>query len=289
MRTSIAYGLIIQSELQLLENITTDKQADVVVSFGDLANYNRTETNRGSCILGELPGAGNFLIRNGNEIIVDPVSSADESLLRSCILGSAMAVILRQRGLFVLHASCIATNDGAVAFMGNSGWGKSTLASAFHAKGYSILTDDVMAMEMTAENCMVAPSFPSVKILPDSAASIGYAFEGLPLVHSQTNKRIHQLDNGFMQTPYPLKRIYVLGKGSQNEILPLPYQKAFLELVHHSRAVKALTDSEFIRTHFQQCSQLLKNVSVCYLQREWSLNALTNLVELIEQDIAENI
>lgn len=289
MKTSIAYGLIIQSELQLLENITTDKEPDVVVSFGDLANYNSTETNRGSCILGKLPGAGQFLIKDGREIIVDPVSSADESLLRSCILGSAMAVILRQRGLFVLHASCIATDGGAVAFMGNSGWGKSTLASAFHAKGYNILTDDVMVMEMTAENCMVFPSFPSVKILPDSAASIGCAFESLPPVHSQTNKRIHHLDNGFMQTPYPLKRIYVLGKGEQNEILPLPHQKAFIELVNHSRAVKTLTDSEFIRTHFEQCSQLLRNVSVCYLKREWSLNALNNLVKLVEEDIAENI
>lgn len=280
-----AYNLGIQSELPLPELIATESVPDVFVRFGKLASLPQIKNNGGNQFLGEVAEVGMFLVQDGCEIVIDPAPGLDESILRTLILGPILSVLLRQRGLLVLHASSIATNDGAVAFLGGSGWGKSTLAEAFHAQGYSILTDDVMAVQTETDHPIVFPGFPQVKLWPEAAASIGHAPESLPLLHSQTEKLAHRLTRGFLQTPLPLKRIYLLGKGNHHEIVPLQSQEAFLELVRHSHAVSLLNAPDFVSSHLRQCTSVVKDVPIYRLKRQLSLAALPDLVKLVEVDL----
>ena len=58
-----------------------------------------------------------------------------------------MGILLHQRGRMVLHASAVNINDGAVAFMGHNGAGKSTTTFSFMASGYPLVADDILSLE----------------------------------------------------------------------------------------------------------------------------------------------
>lgn len=280
-----AYNLGIQSELSLPELSPSESLADVTIRFGNLSNIEQG-SNGGDYFLGSVEGLGTFLIRGGCEIVLDIEPEVEESVLRPVILGPLFAMLLRQRGLLVLHASSVAIDGVAVAFMTYSGGGKSTLAEALHNRGYGLLTDDVMAIDLNGSQPMVIPSFPQIKLLPDAAAAIGPAPETLPLLHSQTPKLAHQLSQGFIQTPLPLKRLYVLEMGTHLAIVPLDPQQTFVELLRNSRAVGLLNAPEYTSTHLSQCTRLAVQVPICSLMRRRSLAEMPDVMQLIENDIA---
>lgn len=64
------------------------------------------------------------------------------------------------RGLEVLHASAVAIDRGAVAFLGPSGAGKTSLALALCRRGAAFLADDVLALERVDEKLIGHPGTP---------------------------------------------------------------------------------------------------------------------------------
>ncbi|MBP5973247.1 serine kinase [Brasilonema sp. CT11] len=299
MFTYSAYNLCIHSQLPLPELMAaqegdkTGQSPDVVVHVRELSSSELSAVNGGNLFLGDSflgnLEVGKFLVQNGRQIVIEPVPGVEEAVIRSLILGPSLSVLLRQLGFLVLHASCVAIDGTTIAFLGHSGWGKSTLAEVFHTKGYSILTDDLMAIKMDTDQAIVFPGFPQVKLWSDAATSLGHTPENLPLLHSMTEKLVYRFSEGFCQRPLPLKRLYVLDKGTQHSIEPLHPANAFMELVRYSHAVNLLQTPDFTKTHFEQCQKLVKHVSVCRLRRQFSLDALPDLVKLIEEDIKEGV
>jgi hypothetical protein len=280
------FNLGIHSELPLPELRTSNTQADVTISLGNLKDLQDKRSNSNNYFLGSIEGIGMLLVKEGREIILDLNPEIDESVLRPFILGAIISILLRQRGLLVLHASSVAINGEAVAFIGESGWGKSTLAEAFHSQGYSILTDDVMAVSVDEYQPLVIPSFPQVRLWSDTATAVGHAPGSLPSLSIETPKLSHILSDGFVQTPLPLKRIYVLDFGADFKIIPVDIQTSFVELMRHSREVQALNTTEQMSNYLRLCTSLLKQVPVYRLQRKRSLSVLSNLVDLIASDIS---
>lgn len=298
MYTSFAYGLSICSEMPLLDCVQSSSEPDVTIRFGSLSDIS-TEPSQGSEVLARLPAGLKLWIRNGNEVVIDAPSQFDVAAIRAHILGSAMACILKQRGMLVLHASCVAQNNRAVAFLGGSGWGKSTLASLFHQHGYFLLTDDVMAIQVgegegeTQDTALTAaqpklplviPSFPEVKLLPDAAAAVGVISDDTPRLQSLSRKGVQQLARHAVH-PVPLTHLYVLRVGEEHAITPVPGPLAFTELIQHSRATRMMADASFMIQHFHQCSTVIKTVPISYLQRPRSLAQLPILIELIESHL----
>lgn len=296
-----AYNLCIHSEFPFPELIPcegipeTNKQLpDVVISLRQISDSEIETADGGNRLLAflELENSivGRFLVEFGHKIIVEPDPKIDQDLLRPCILGPIFAALLRQRGMLVLHASSIATKNGAIAFLGHSGWGKSTLANAFYNQGYGLLTDDVMAIKVDGDHPVTFPSYPQVKLLADTAASLGYDFESLTKIHDGVAKRNNRLVEGFTQTSLPVTRLYVLENiaATNNKIEPLSPQQALMELVRFSRATDLLNAPEYVSAHFRQCTNLVKSVPICRLKRKRSLAALPELVNLIEQESMVN-
>jgi len=77
---------------------------------------------------------GTFVIQDKREVLVYPLPNVGVGMLQLLLLGPVLAVLLKLRGHLVLHASGVMFDDGAVAFLGASGWGKSILAAALHAR-----------------------------------------------------------------------------------------------------------------------------------------------------------
>ncbi|MGG6296560.1 hypothetical protein ACQ4M4_19390 [Leptolyngbya sp. AN02str] len=287
MYTYTAYTLIIQSELELPELVPAEGAPDVVIRFGKLNVPGYKSSNGGDYFLGAVEGVATFLVQKGCEIVVEPEPQVEEAVLRPIIEGPLLSTLLRQRKKLVLHAGSFVAHGMSFGFMADSGWGKSTLINTFHTAGYTILTDDVMSLNLEAEQVTVVPGIPQVKLCFDAAEFMGYKPGQLPLLHSHAPKVGHRLASGFSAREFPLKRLYVLDYGDRHDIIPLSPQEAFVALVHHSRAMTLLTSEEFRVRHLHQCSALLQHVSVCRLIRKRSLEELPAVVKLIESDIAQ--
>lgn len=292
----IAYGLVINSELRLPELIASKEKVNVRIRLGRLDYVPDPNVSFKSFQITPQEvqlfwrNACTILVRNGREIIVDPVPGVEEEKLRAMILGRALAILLHQRGFLVLHASAIEVNGKVAAFIGNKGWGKSTTSAAFHANGYNLVTDDLLVLKINdSERPIVFPGFPQFKLWPDALAALGDDPTKLNRIYSQIEKRARRVTDGFSQTPMPLKSIYVLGTGATLEIEPLQNQEAFIEMVRHSFLAEFLAATEKASLHFHQCMKLASCVALYRLKRRNSLSDLPAIVQLVEEHLNDEV
>src|SRR5262249_28898285 len=148
-------------------------------------------TFRGDAEAGVLatPGVAFVQVRHGREVIVEAVGDASEDGIRAMLLGPALAGVMRQRGLRDLHASAVAFNGQAVAFMGDAGWGKSTLAAVFQRRGRPLVADDVLAVSFEQREPRVAPAVPEMRLTPEALDALGDDPARFPTVWEGTQKR----------------------------------------------------------------------------------------------------
>lgn len=71
-----------------------------------------------------------------------------EEGLAIVLVPNLLSHILVLQGHSVLHASAVEVSDGAIAFVGASGMGKSTVAALCCASGASLVSDDVLRVEV---------------------------------------------------------------------------------------------------------------------------------------------
>jgi hypothetical protein len=285
MYTSRAYGLVLKSDMELLATpIQTEQKADVTIQRGTVPRLPQDSFHAHNAIVGMMPDVGLFYMKDGREVMYEPVAGLLDNEIVPDIMGAAMSAILVQRGNLVLHASAVATNDSAIAFLGHSGYGKSTLAAAFREAGYGWVTDDVLAITPDQSQPYVTASFPNGKLLPDTAAALGYRANSLQPLHQNAVKLTYRADTSFVHDLAPLKKIYLLAWGDEDRIIPLPQSKGILAIHHYSRGLEALTNTTSQSIYFQKAAQLVRQVPMAILQRRPNLNGLSNLLEFIHQD-----
>ena len=292
-----AYGLGIHSAIPLPEMVPWEGSADVVVDIGTFDNFpahaflagDHTEKVWASaeeiCIA--VRDVGKCRVRQGRDVLVEPVPQADPRLIRLFILGHVVSALLHQRQRLVLHASAVGINGGAVIFLGNSQEGKSTLAAFLHQQGHVLLSDDLTAVGTEGGQPIVYPGFPQLKLWPDAIQSLGEDPEALPLLRSHYDKRARRAIRGFPERPLPLGGVFLLGEGPVQRIIPCPPQEAFLELIRHTLGATILRDTGESGTHFHHCADLLKSVPLCRLERPRDLNGLPETARLIERTVAK--
>ena len=285
MKLYQAYKLCIASELPLPKLVETEGKPDVIIRLGKIDDNFEVRHNGSNNCRGSLPGIGRFLIQDGREILVCPEPGVEADRLGMILIGPALCIILRQRGFLVLHASCIQINNLAVAFMGASGYGKSTLGAAFYNQGYKVLTDDVMPIKITKNAAIAFPSYPYFKLFPEALNSLGEDTKKLSSVTETSLKLSYTFASNVQENPLQLQRIYVLGKGDKHEIKIMTNQDAFVELIRHTRAMNLMNASESMTEHLHFCTQLIQKVSFCRFVRKPSLNDLPRLVKMVEDDL----
>jgi hypothetical protein len=286
----LAYGLSIRAAMPIPELMAGNAEGEVSIRFGDV-NYPTSEilergwgrfrpTSEEDHLFWQ--GVGSFLVRRGRDIVVDPCPGLDERLLRLFLLGPVLAVLLQQRGHLLLHASAVAVADGAVLFLGSEGWGKSTMAAALHARGHKLLTDDVAVLPTESTCPTLFPGFPQLKLWPEALISLGEEPEKLPRCNPHFEKRAREAAQEFSSDPLAIKRIYVLDEGNTvPEILPLRPQEALGELIRHTYGALGVGST----SHFTQCTNVVEKVPICSLKRQKSLSQLSNLAQLVEDDL----
>ena len=228
---------------------------------------------------------GTYLVRGGNEILVDAANPVDPRLLQLCTLALPFGVLLRQRGLAVLHGSAISVNGSAVAFLAGRRMGKSTLASAMCRRGYGLVTDDILAIDLTVSDRPVAlPSIPWIKLSRQVVSSLGDDPDALEVLYPGSQERWWAVAYRFQDTALPVSLLYVLGEGPTTHTEALSRRDATMELMRHSYALDR-RDPSAVAAFFRQCVGLTRVVPLRRLIRPLDLAGLPAMVAHIESDM----
>ena len=134
------------------------------------------------------------------------------------LTGPVLAFLLRRKGKTLLHGSVVTSAQGAVAFLGQSGAGKSTTAAAMLQQGFAMVTDDVITLDSAAGGWSVQPGYAGVRLWQDSVEGLFGSGAVLPRLvdHSDSwpgwDKRFLEVErHGSVSTePAMLKAIYAL-------------------------------------------------------------------------------
>lgn len=125
-------------------------------------------------------------------------------------LPQVLSFALVSMGIEPVHATVVAIGNRAVAFLGDCGYGKSTLAAAFVGAQCRLLTDDLLVLRSRASEVVAFPGLPRIKLFPRPAVTVLKARSRCRMNHG-TSKRIIPLSSRrHERRGIPLSAIYVL-------------------------------------------------------------------------------
>lgn len=218
-----------------------------------------------------------------------PLGPATDESLTTYLLGQVLSFSLLSRGTEPLHATAVVVDGEAVAFLGDCGYGKSTLGAAFLARGFPILTDDVLALEARGGRWFVHAGPPRLKLFPSVAHKLLARADGGQL-NAGTSKLVLPLTGKEASSrPIPLTALYVLpGPGRRPArigITSLQGQKAFLEIIRASFNLIRV-DRARLTHQFAIASRLARDVPLRRLVYPRRMSALPDVCTAVIGDTA---
>ena len=195
---------------------------------------------------------------DGCEIQCFPRPETRLDTIRHLLLDQVVPLALSSRGCLILHASAVVAPEGAIAFLGAAGQGKSTLAASFSHHGFPFLTDDCLVLKEDGGRLVAIPSYPGLRLWPDSLLGVFEALPELPQVASYSEKkRLEAHDRfPFQAEPVAIKRIYLLAESQSDvSIDAVAPRDAIPELVKYVYVLDVENRDDF-RDKFQKLSNL---------------------------------
>ncbi len=290
-----AFGLIFSSEIELvgMTKYLGSNKSDVEIIIGevklpkskaDIKGPNHLKIDQDIYLWWE--NIGRVKIENGSKIFVDfpSVSGTSKELhILPFLLGPVIALLLYQRGYLLLHGSSFRFNESALAFLGHSKIGKSTIAFNFYQRGNQIVTDDIIAITINKKGLpLIYPAYPHVRLSKDSFRFLKETSNDLTPICEVLSKVFLDTSRGFSTHPLVLKGIYVLEKSNQTKISLLNPQECMLNLLSHSKTMisSPVTQAEDLI----QLGEMIKKVFIRRLELSHSFENLPDLIKLIEED-----
>ncbi|MCC7097652.1 MAG: hypothetical protein IT472_10775 [Thermomonas sp.] len=213
------------------------------------------------------PEQADFIIDPGEgriEVVV-PAALA-QNTLEHLLLDQALPRLLAGRGHLVAHASVVQLSQGAVAFIGRSGWGKSTLAALLHRRGFPALCDDCALFERQGDTVYAIPSYPGLRLFEDSIEqSLGTETLFSPVSDYSYKQRIIEIGrDAALEGPRPLAAICVLGAPDPAitipSIAPISAAAACMAIIEHGFRLDP-SDSTLTARQLAQASAVAHAVS----------------------------
>lgn len=290
-----AYGLTINSHIRLpflsfqnRLNDSANQEIDVNIQLENNRHFSADtydqnwhfDITREKALL-FIKDVATFVLHAGRDVLIYPENDESEPNIQSIILGSIFAMLLYQRNQLALHASSINVNGSAVAFMGTTGAGKSTIGCALIAKGHTLISDDVSPISFTAGCPYVSPGYPMMKIMPETASELGFPPKALMPIHTKEHKYFLSCESFFEMKTFPLKCLFILSTGNAPVINKMTLSEVFPEILRHTIPTMWGIPSDTI--HFKQLSQLLEKTPVYRFVRNLCSGNILAQAEMIER------
>lgn len=177
-----------------------------------------------------------MLDRGRRTIIVHRAFEADPALIPIFLEGNVLAHALAADDLLVLHASAVQIGDRALAIVGPSGTGKSTLAALLCSVGARLVTDDALRVDATNVGAVCFPGTHGLRLRP-AAASLEREIEGAG-VQGTVDGRTKVLPTRRADAPLKLEAALVpepSREAHELQVRRLGAMAALQELLRHPR------------------------------------------------------
>jgi len=315
----VAYGLCLSSNLPIEALLPSSSIAlpDVQIKLGDLPIWHSSESRRtlryASSYISKTgePDLRIWDVDNGEFLLVSyidgvefwldrgfrtlwahwPASSSLEHTL-SYLVGPIMGLLLRLRRAVCLHASAVSIGDRSIVFVGSEGAGKSTTAAAFARKGFSVLSDDIVALVEREQQFHVLPAYKRINLWPDSVKLLYGSPDALPRITPDLHKRCIKLgedaETRFEERALPIGAIYVLGDATTNSyksVESISQKTALMLLIGNSYATKFL-DAKQRAEEFEVLSRVVASVPIRKINRGAAASGIDQLCAAIQRNFA---
>jgi hypothetical protein len=181
----------------------------------------------------------------GRAIVWRAPDGVSEDAARLDIIGRVLATAVHAAGAVCFHASAVAVDGEAIAFLGAKGFGKSTLAWALVRAGARLLTDDTLRVQLDATP-VAYPGVHELRLRPDAADRLPPA----PREARQAGDRLVvdglEVDR-LQEDPVPIAALYMLSPVTDlpgscaSRVSALASVPSALSLVRHAKIAPLLT------------------------------------------------
>jgi hypothetical protein len=249
------------------------------------------QSNESELLL-NVPEVGKYLLRHGNEILVEQAPSSNPVELGAYLLGTMFGALCHQRGITPLHASAIDSADGCVAFIGESGAGKSTLVAALAPRGHQVIADDICFLQLSDKQEVWAwPGVNRIRLWDDAMAALGYEGPGIePVWHGWKKYFIPAHPRRNPMEPRRLRRVYQL-HAAPDDSLP------GVNRLHGAAAIEALMQNVYRLDLAEQmglkpaafilCAATARGVPVFRFSRPMGFSTLHEGIDLLEGHLGD--
>jgi hypothetical protein len=272
------FGLNVESELELPELSPVEPSDEPDVRIGITAAGPHPGT------LVAIDDVAKFYVEGGLHIRIVPEPAVPDRNVRLFLLGSAMGMLLHQRGLLPLHANAIEIDGKAVAFMGPSGAGKSTLAAWFHDRGYRVIADDVCVVDFTVDgHPTVFDGLPRLRLWRDALEDSGRRPEHFARSYSgdasydKYDVPLRTIGGG----PRTLAATYVLERG-EPAVIRLPGLESVESVFANTYRGHFLDHTGGHDLHMRACVKLVQSVPVFRWTRQWEQDQEDRMAAILD-------
>ena len=297
-----AFGMTIRSTLRIDELAAGDENepVDLTIEIGSVGEALPTRERGPTIRLYESeghflawPGVAAFRVIGTDRIIVEPYPETPNNFLAFPLLGPIFGLLLHLRGLLVLHASSVEIGGRGATFVGDKLAGKSTTAAAFLRAGKRLLTDDLLAIDLSDPKApIILPAFGQLKLSKQASSAVRVdGSEELPLILPSFEKHQHRLQGPFAQNPVPAGRVHVLERGGDEPmwraLRGADAVGAVMRFSYIVRFGKPALPGAMEAQHMMRCATLAKAIDIGVLSIPADLDRLDETVALVSREMGE--
>ncbi len=208
--TGRTLGVTVREGARLRWPASSQRLCDDFQPDGSLVYKIEADPDAGYLISGPEYGA-HLLSRDGRLLQCDPEGLADESWQR-LLIAQVLPFAALLHGLEVFHASAVVRDGRAVAFLGRSRSGKTSLALELCRRGARFLADDVLALECRDGRLLAHPGSPLAgveRVNGESESQIGEAVGGQVVAVNARERLVRVAGAG---EPAPIAAMFFLDR-----------------------------------------------------------------------------
>lgn len=203
--------------------------------------------------------------------------------VRHYLLNVVLPMTMNLRGTEVLHASCILGPRGAVAFVGNGGYGKSSLAAAMVASGLPLLSDDAVPLLVLPLEIRTVSGAPEMNLFPRARRLLDLKAND----SARRKSKVILADGRHRAGEFPLRTIYLLtpqkdtpGAAIRRMLRP----EAAIELVRAAHRMD-LTNVAMLRRQFVTLARVAELIEAKELTCRPGLPDLEQVATVLRADL----
>lgn len=232
-----------------------------------------------------------YLVEAGHSITIETAPRALSTDVDRFWRMTPLAALVYQRGLLAFHAAAVVPPDrhdktgGVVLLAGNSGAGKSTLLAALLQRGWRLLADDLVVVDLNEDNHpIIFPTYPEIWLWPETITKLEMSSSSSISDNNKEGREMISCPAQFISTPQPLRAIYWLSvhNGDVIDCSELDGTARFAAcatLSYNTQIADALLDRDCF---FSRATALAKSVTFRRLRRprgRWSVADMADMAE----------